>query len=176
MNNDLRFANAIRTKRSKSLIIFLSVMLLTTIIFIVLIAILEKTSGLAILGYIMCGAFNLIALFLLISALTDFVEVNGEMIITQTLFVRKKAKIVSISKITHEKNFYVIYINDKPFTSLNDRDPETSKMLFRFEKMGINIGKIEWLITYQNVWKRVIILITLYIIFYKDQLIGGYYG
>ena len=168
MNNDLRFANSIRTKRSKGLIIFLSVMLLTTIIFIVLIAILEKTSGFAILGYVMCGAFNLIALFLLISALTDFVEVNGEMIITQTLFVRKKAKIVSISKITHEKNFYVIYIND--------REPETSKMLFRFEKMGINIGKIEWLITYQNVWKRVIILITLYIIFYKDQLIGGYYG
>ena len=143
MDNQNRFANAIRTTRSKGLIIFLSVMLFTTIAFIVLIALIEKASAFAILGYIMCGAFNLIALFLLISALTDFVEVKGDIITTQTLFVRKKAQISSIQKIVHEKNFYVIYIKDKVFTSLNDRDPETQKMLFQIEKQGVNLGKIE---------------------------------
>ena len=143
MENENRFANAIRTTRSKGLIIFLSVMLFTTIAFIVLIALIEKASAFAILGYIMCGAFNLIALFLLISALTDFVEVKGDIITTQTLFVRKKAQISSIQKIVHEKNFYVIYIKDKVFTSLNDRDPETQKMLFQIEKQGVNLGKIE---------------------------------
>ena len=60
----------------------------------------------------------------------------------------------------------MIYVKDKQFTRLNDRDPETQKMLFQIEKQGINLGDIEWLITYQNVWKRVIIVITLYIIFY----------
>ena len=148
MDNQNRFANAIRTTRSKGLIIFLSVMLFTTIAFIVLIALIEKASAFAILGYIMCGAFNLIALFLLISALTDFVEVKGDIITTQTLFVRKKAQISSNQKIVHEKNFYVIYIKDKAFTSLNDSDPETQKMLFQIEKQGVNLGKIEWLNTY----------------------------
>ena len=148
MDNQNRFANAIRTSRSKGLIIFLSVMLFTTIIFIVLIALIEKASAFAILGYIMCGVFNIIALFLLISALTDFVEVKGDIITTQPLFVRKKAHVSSIQKIIHEKNFYVIYIKDKVFTSLNDRDPETQKMLFQIEKQGINLGKIEWLNTY----------------------------
>ena len=143
MDNQNRFANAIRTSRSKGLIIFLSVMLFTTIIFIVLIALIEKASAFAILGYIMCGVFNIIALFLLISALTDFVEVKGDIITTQTLFVRKKARVSSIQKIIHEKNFYVIYIKDKVFTSLNDRDPETQKMLFQIEKQGVNLGKIE---------------------------------
>lgn len=143
MEIDNRFANSIRTSRSKGLIIFLSVMLLTTIIFIVLIALIEKASAFAILGYIMCGIFNLIALFLLISALTDFVEVKGDTIVTQTLFVRKKVHVSKISKIVHEKNFYVIYVKDKVFTSLNDRDTETSKMLFQLEKQGVNLGKIE---------------------------------
>ena len=139
MEIDNRFANSIRTSRSKGLIIFLSVMLFTTIIFIVLIALIEKASAFAILGYIMCGIFNLIALFLLISALTDFVDT----ITTQTMFVRKKAHVSKISKIVHEKNFYVIYVKDKVFTSLNDRDTETSKMLFQLEKQGVNLGKIE---------------------------------
>ena len=143
MEIDNRFANPIRTSRSKGLIIFLSVILLTTIVFIVLIALIEKASAFAILGYIMCGIFNLIALFLLISALTDFVEVKGDTITTQTMFVRKKARISSISKIVHEKNFYVIYVKDKVFTSLNDRDAETQKMLFQLGKQGINLGKIE---------------------------------
>ena len=143
MENDTRFANTIRTERSKGLIIFLSVMLLTTIIFIVVIAIMEKASALAIVGYIMCGIFNIVALFLLLSALFDFVEVKGDLITTQTLFVRKKARVSSISKIVHEKNFYVIYVKDKVFTSLNDRDPQTQKMLFQFEKQGIDLGKIE---------------------------------
>ena len=143
MEVDNKFSNAIRTSRSKGLIIFLSVMLLTTIIFIVLIAIFEKASAFGILGYIMCGIFNLIALFLLISATTDFVEVKGDTITPQTLFVRKKAHVSTISKIVHEKNFYVIYVKDKVFTSLNDRDIETSKMLFQLEKQGVNLGKIE---------------------------------
>lgn len=143
MDNENRFANTIRTSRSKGLIIFLSVMFLTTAAFIVLIAIFEKGSAFGILGYIMCGIFNLISLFLLLSAITDFVEVKGNNITTQTLFVRKKAQVSHISKIVHDKNFYVIYIKDKVFTSLNDRDPETQKMLFQFEKQGINLGKIE---------------------------------
>ena len=143
MDKENRFANAIRTTRSKGLIIFLSVMLFITAAFIVLIAFIEKASAFAILGYIMCGIFNVIALFLLISALTDFVEVKGDLIVTQTLFVRKKALVSNISKIVHDKNFYVIYIKDKAFTSLNDRDPVTQKMLFQFEKQGINLGKIE---------------------------------
>lgn len=91
----------------------------------------------------MCGIFNIIALFLLISALTDYVEIKGEIITTQTMFVRKKANVSSISRIIHDKNFYVIYVKDKVFTSLNDRDPETQKMLFQLEKRGINLGKIE---------------------------------
>ena len=143
MDKENRFANTIRTTRSKGLIIFLSVMFFVTAAFIVLIAIFEKGSAFGILGYIMCGIFNIISLFLLLSALTDFVEVKGNNITTQTLFVRKKAQVSSISKIVHDKNFYVIYIKDKVFTSLNDRDPETQKMLFQFEKQGINLGKIE---------------------------------
>lgn len=148
MDNNNRFANTIRTTRSKGLIIFLSVMFVVTAAFIVLIAIFEKGSAFGILGYIMCGIFNIISLFLLISALTDFVEVKGNNITTQTLFVRKKAQVSAISKIVHDKNFYIIYIKDKVFTSLNDRDPETQKMLFQFEKQGINLGKIEWWSTY----------------------------
>ena len=118
-------------------------MLLTTAAFIVLIALIERTSGFAILGYVMCGAFNLIALFLLISAVFDFVELDGDVLTTQTMFVRKKAKVSSITKIVHDKNFYVIYVKDKVFTNLNDRDPETQKMLFQFEKQGINLGKLQ---------------------------------
>ena len=143
MDKENRFANTIRTTRSKGLIIFLSVMFFVTAAFIVLIAIFEKGSAFGILGCIMCGIFNIISLFLLLSALTDFVEVKGNNITTQTLFVRKKAQVSAISKIVHDKNFYIIYIKDKVFTSLNDRDPETQKMLFQFEKQGINLGKIE---------------------------------
>ena len=143
MDNDLRFANKILSSRSKGLIIFLLVMLVTTAAFIVAIALIERTSGFAILGYIMCGAFNLIALFLLLSAVFDFVELDGDILTTQTMFVRKKAKVSSITKIVHDKNFYVIYVGDKPFTNLNDRDPETQKMLFRLEKLGIDLGKLQ---------------------------------
>ena len=143
MDNDLRFANKIRSSRSKGLIIFLLIMIVTTASFIVLIAFIEKASAFAILGYIMCGAFFLVAFFLLISAVFDYVEVNGEEITTQTWFIKKKTKITSISKIVHEKNFYVLYVGDKVFTNLNDRDPETQKMLFRFEKFGIDLGKLK---------------------------------
>ena len=143
MDNENRFANSIRTSRSKGLIIFLSVMYVTTAIFIVLIALIEKASAFAIVGYIMCGIFNIVAFFLLLSAIFDFVEVKGDIIITQTLFVRKKAHVSAISKIIHDRNFYVIYVKDKQFTSLNDRDPETQKMLFQIEKQGINLGDIE---------------------------------
>ena len=75
MDNENRFANSIRTSRSKGLIIFLSVMYVTTAIFIVLIALIEKASAFAIVGYIMCGIFNIVAFFLLLSAIFDFVEV-----------------------------------------------------------------------------------------------------
>lgn len=139
---NIKFANKIRSSRSLGLIIFLAVMLVTTAGFIVLLAFVEKASGFAILGYIMCGAFHLIALFLLISSVFDYVELDGDTLKTCTLFVRKKAKVANINKITHENNFYIIYVNDKQFTQLNDRDPETQKMLFQFEKQGVRLGEI----------------------------------
>lgn len=111
--------------------------------FIVVIAFVEKTSALAIIGYILCGAVILISLFVLVTNVFDFVKVKDGYIIKQTLFVKKKAKISRISKIKKDQNFYVIYINGAKFVSLNDRDPETAKMLFQFEREGINIGKIE---------------------------------
>ena len=143
MNQDLKFANKIRSSYSKKFLAFLISMFVLTAGFIVLIALVEKTSGLAIVGYIMCGAFNIISIILIINTVFDYVEVDGEKIIKVVAFVKKEQLIKKITKIEHKDNFYLIYISEKLFTSLNDRDPETAKMLFHFEKCGIDISHIQ---------------------------------
>ena len=114
-----------------------------TALFIVLTIFLIKEKGFAIFSYIFCGVFHAIAIFLIVDTLTNYVVVEGDTI-TKHMFLSKKiASIKNITKIEHKENFYVLYVNRRKFVALNDRDPQTNKMLFQFERNGFNIGKIE---------------------------------
>lgn len=136
-------SNRIRSSFSIGLLIFFIVMWVSTVVFIVLTIFLIKDLGFAIFSYIFCGFFNAIATFLLVDTLTNYVVVEGDSITKRLFLSKKKAKIKDITKIIHDKNFYILYVKHRKFTSLNDHDPQTDKMLFQFEKNGINLGKIE---------------------------------
>ena len=136
-------SNRIRSSFSKGLLIFFISMWFLTALFIVLTIFLIKEKGFAIFSYIFCGVFHAIAIFLIVDTLTNYVVVEGDTI-TKHMFLSKKiASIKNITKIEHKENFYVLYVNRRKFVALNDRDPQTNKMLFQFERNGFNIGKIE---------------------------------
>lgn len=118
-------------------------MLVSTSGFIIATIFVIDEMGFAIFSYIFCGIFFALALFLLIDTLTNYVVVENDVIIKHAFLSKKKAKIKEITKIIHGDNAYVIYVNKRKFTTLNDRDPQTDKMLYQFEKNGIDLGKIE---------------------------------
>ena len=136
-------SNRIRSSFSVGLLICLIIMLVLTAGFIVATVFLIDELGFAIFSYIFCGVFHAIALFLLVDTLTNYVVLEGDEIIKYSFLAKKRAKIRTITKIVHDGNFYIIYTNNKKFVSLNDRDPQTDKMMYQFERWGIPIGKIE---------------------------------
>lgn len=142
MKNEDRFANKIRSTYSKKLLAFLLVMFFLTAIFIVIIALVQGGSVIAIIGYVMCGFFNIVSIILICNTLFDYVEVEGNAITKVVFLSRKKEEITKIEKIIHNQNFYDVYIGGKIFVSLNDHDPATTKMLFQFEKHGVDLGKV----------------------------------
>lgn len=136
-------SNRIRSSFSLGLLIFFIVMLTLTAGFIVATVFLIDELGFAIFSYIFCGIFHAIALFLLVDTLTNYVVVEGDLITKHSFMSKKKAKIKAITKIVHQDNFYILYADHKKFVALNDRDPQTEKMLYQFEQQGIDLGKIE---------------------------------
>ena len=137
------FSNRIRSSFSKGLLAFFLVIWVLTITFFVLTFFFIDELAFKIVSFIFCGGFNLLATYLIIDTLTNYVVVEGDKIIKHSFLYRKVEKITSITKVIHDQNFFTVYVNKKKFVSLNDRDPQTTKMLFQFEKNGIDIGKIE---------------------------------
>lgn len=135
-------SNPIRSSFSKGLLIFLISMWVLTAGFAVLTYFLIKELAFAVFSYIFCGIFNVIALFLIIDTITNYVVVEGNKITKHSFLLKKTIKVKNITKIIHKDNTYYIYVDKKKFVTLNDRDPQTNKMLFQFEKSGFDIGKI----------------------------------
>lgn len=136
-------SNRIRSSFSKGLLIFFLLMWVLTLTFFILTFFLIDDLAFKIISFIFCGGFNLLAAYLLIDTLTNYVVVEDDKIIKHSFLYRKVEKISSITKVIHDQNFFTVYVHKKKFVSLNDRDPQTPKMLFQFEKCGIDIGKIE---------------------------------
>ena len=137
------YSNRIKSSFSKGLLIFFLVMWILTLAFFILTFFLKDELAFQIISFIFCGGFNLLAAFLLIDTLTNYVVVEGDKIEKHSFMYKKVEKISSITKVIHDQNFFTVYVKKKKFVSLNDRDPQTAKMLFQFEKHGIDIGKIE---------------------------------
>ncbi len=135
-------ANPIRSSFSKGLLIFLITMWVLTAGFAVLTYFLIKELAFAVFSYIFCGLFNLIALFVIIDTLTNYVVVEGNKITKHSFLAKKVVKVKNISKIIHKDGAYIVYVEHRKFITLNDRDPQTNKMLFQFEKCGFDVGKI----------------------------------
>lgn len=136
-------SNRIRSGMSKGLIIFLSIMLGSSLGMLVPIILVPVELPLKIIGYILCGTFGSVSLVVLVDHLFDYVFVKDDYICKVILFYRKKEKIKNITKIRHEEGFYTIYVKGGKFTTLSDRDPATTKMLFQFEKHGVDLTRVE---------------------------------
>lgn len=136
-------SNPIKSSFSKGLLVFLIVMWALTLGFGVLTYFLIKDQAFAVFSYIFCGVFHVIAIIVIIDTLTSYVIVEGNKITKHVFLSKRVVKIKKITKIIHVNGAYVIYVDQRKFVTLNDRDPQTSKMLFQFERNGIDIGKIE---------------------------------
>ena len=110
---------------------------------LVMVILLPSELALKIIGYILCGFFGLVALIVLIDHLFDYVYIENEEITKVIVITKKSEKIRDINKIKHIEGYYEIYVKNRKFTTLSDRDPATTKMLFQFEKMGVDIRNIE---------------------------------
>ena len=135
-------SNRIRSGFSKGLFVFLVVILVSTGGLIWPLWLLDMGIGFQVIGTIFLVPFFLFSLYLILDALFHYEVVEGDEIKEIRFFSKKVAKMKDISGIDAPPGYYVIYVKEKKFCTLNAQDAATSAMLFQFSKNGFDLSKI----------------------------------
>ena len=138
----MKITNTIKTKPSKGLIAFCSIMLLVSLAFFIIFLIVDENIVVKIVILIMTGLFTIVSSVVLFDQLFDYVMVKDDKLIVQFLFTKKVANIKDITSIRATKDAYEVLVKERKFCTLSLYTPETQKMLFAFEKHGVDISKI----------------------------------
>lgn len=130
----------IRTTIQKGPLIFASVIMTLCVIVIVLCAIFENFSSIALVVYVFCSIFIICAIPIIADQLFHYLEIDGEYLFNHILFVKKKIKISNIKEVVLKNDVYYIFSkNGKKFGSIPNFEPLVGEFLFRFEKKGVLI-------------------------------------
>lgn len=131
------FSNRIQSTISKSLVIFLSVMLVVSLAFMIIIPFFYERVGLAVtvIGYLLSGPFFIIALIILLDSTCNYVRIEGKEMTKRFFFSKKTIKVKDISWVKDTEGYYDIFVGTEKFTSINKSDPATQKMLYAIERM-----------------------------------------
>jgi hypothetical protein len=130
----------IRTSFVKGPLIFASVALICNILVIVLFAIFEPKSSIALVCYIFCSIFIIVSIPILLDQLFHYDEVKGDYLINHVLFVTRKIKISKIDYIIKKDEVFEVYLkNGKKFTSINAYDPMVNDILYYLDKKGAKL-------------------------------------
>ncbi|MCR5506138.1 MAG: hypothetical protein K6F07_04000 [Bacilli bacterium] len=136
--------NTIRTRRSKGFIIFLVAVIVLSGGSSVLLWFIEKNIALAVAFQIFLAIFFVLACIVLLYHLLDYTMVKGDEISRRYFFSVKRAKIKDIDRLVKRKKdqMLYVYVNGVKFAALDPMQKETTYMLHRFEKYGVDTGKI----------------------------------
>ena len=140
----MELENTIKTRHSKGFILFLSIIIVMSAGSSVLLWFLEKNLALAVAFQIFLGIFFVLACIVLIYHLLDYTMVKGDMIIRRYFFSVKKAPMKDIDRLVKRRKdeMLYVYVKGRKFAALDPMQKETSYMLNRFAKYGVDITKI----------------------------------
>ena len=128
-----------RTKPIKGLVIFLPIVIVVSIGTILLFALTKQNIAVSIMVYIFCGAFAALSIVLLSDQLFHFVELRGDELINQIIFVRKKINISEISKIILKDEMYLVFTGKKQFCVISSRISGGNEIIIALERRGIHV-------------------------------------
>ena len=131
--------NKYRTKPIKGLLIALSIVIVISSAVIVLFALTKQNIVISIMVYIFCGAFILLSLIMLIDQLFHYTELNGDTLINNIVFVRKKVKVANISKIILKDEMYLVFVGKKQFCVISTRIKGGNEIIVALERQGVTM-------------------------------------
>lgn len=131
--------NKYRTKPIKSLLIALSIVIAISSAVIVLFALTKQNIVISIMVYIFCGAFILLSLIMLFDQLFHYTELNGDTLINNIVFVRKKVKVANISKIILKDEMYLVFVGKKQFCVISTRIKGGNEIIVALERQGVTM-------------------------------------
>ena len=131
--------NKYRTKPIKGLLIALSIVIAISSAVIVLFALTKQNIVISVMVYIFCGVFVLLSLIMLIDQLFHYTELNGDTLINNIVFVRKKAKVANISKIILKDEMYLVFVGKKQFCVISTRIKGGNEIIVALERQGVTM-------------------------------------
>lgn len=131
--------NKYRTKPIKGLLIALSIVIAISSAVIVLFALTKQNIVISIMVYIFCGVFVLLSLIMLIDQLFHYTELNGDTLINNIVFVRKKVKVANISKIILKDEMYLVFVGKKQFCVISTRIKGGNEIIVALERQGVTM-------------------------------------
>lgn len=131
--------NKYRTKPIKGLLIALSIVIAISSAVIVLFGLTKQNIVISIMVYIFCGVFVLLSLVMLIDQLFHYTELNGDTLINNIVFVRKKVKVANISKIILKDEMYLVFVGKKQFCVISTRIKGGNEIIVALERQGVTM-------------------------------------
>ena len=131
--------NKYRTKPIKGLLIALSIVIAISSAVIVLFALTKQNIVISIMVYIFCGVFVLLSLIMLIDQLFHYTELNGDTLINNIVFIRKKVKVANISKIILKDEMYLVFVGKKQFCVISTRIKGGNEIIVALERQGVTM-------------------------------------
>ena len=140
----MELENTIKTRHSKGFILFLSIIIVLSAGSSVLVWFIENNLALAVAFQIFLGIFFVLACIVLLYHLLDYTMVKGDTIIRRYFFSVRRAKMKDIDRLVRRRKdeMLYVYVDGRKFTALDPTQKETTYMLDRFSKYGVDIGKI----------------------------------
>jgi hypothetical protein len=129
----------IRTLPIKGLLIFLPIVIISSIGMILLFAFTKQNLLMSILVYIFCGAFAALGLALLLDQLFHYTMIDDDVLINQIIFVRKKIKVEQITKIILKDEMYLIFVGKKQFAVISTRVRGGNEIILALERQGKSV-------------------------------------
>ena len=132
-------SNRYRTKPIKGLMIFLPIVILLSTAMVLLFALTKQNIVVSILVYVFCGAFIVFSLILLLDQLFHYTELQGDVLINQIIFVRKKVKVENITKIVFKDEMYLVFVGKKQFCVISSRISGGNEIIVALERQGVRM-------------------------------------
>ena len=129
----------IRTLPIKGLLIFLPIVIISSIGMVLLFALTKQNLLMSILVYIFCGAFAGLGLALLLDQLFHYTMIDDDVLINQIIFVRKKIKVEQITKIILKDEMYLIFVGKKQFAVISTRVRGGNEIILALERQGKSV-------------------------------------